>query len=160
MRCGQRERGSSSSWVLSGTRIRCGSCRWMRVKCLEWAFDSDETASMAWSSIKLHLGLIWWQLNSARLCEPAVGTMCNGLRAMPIIDFDIVFCAFWVSTSNPIKIICTSNFHNFLGIWEFYEPLTAEIYWIGLGPVGCLKASIRSCKVPSTFWNCKISFDV
>ena len=79
---------------------------------------------------------------------------------MPIIDFDVVFSAFWISTSNSIKIVCTSNFYYFLDFWEFYEPLAVEVYWIGLGPVGCLKAAIQSCKVPSTFWNYKDSFGV
>lgn len=86
--------------------------------------------------------------------------MYSGLRAMPIIDFDVVFSAFWISTSNPIKIVCTSNFHYFFSFWEFYEPLTAEVDWIGLRPVGCLKAAIQSCQVPSTFWNCKDGFGV
>jgi hypothetical protein len=83
--------------------------------------------------------------------------MGDGLRAIPVIDSDVVFGAFWIDTSNPIKIISTRNFHNFLWIGEIYAPFTTEIYWIGLGPVGCLKTSIRY-KVPSTSWNCKLVF--
>ena len=83
---------------------------------LEQAHDSDINGTAAWSSIKVHPSQIQRHLDRARLCEFTVGTINSVLRVMSIINCDVVCTTVRISTSNPISLVPTSYFHEFLGI--------------------------------------------